>query len=306
MFILGLIKQNQLQEMFGLLRIQHHHVAQKKLGKQNLMPNPVVVNTIQSPYIKSSRLWRVLVDKSKTFWISGNSTIYQIDQRGSKLKTISPAGEVLVLSLNMKNELIFSLWGQNTTIYRHNDIKIRTELELFKWTPRGICHSVNGDHLLVSMRSVDLSKSRVVRYFGKIETMVIQNDKHGRPLFSVGTIAVLLLTENGNADVCVADYESGCVVVVDAIGELRFKHCKNVSTKSKLKSFSPINIATDVNHNILINDSSYDIVHVIDSDGHFLRYIEFPCNGGMSIDRDHNLVVGEETSGKIRIIKYLQ
>ena len=180
MFILGLIKQNQLQEMFGLLRIQHHHVAQKKLGKQNLMPNPVVVNTIQSPYIKSSRLWRVLVDKSKTFWISGNdSTIYQIDQRGSKLKTISPAGEVLVLSLNMKNELIFSLWGQNTTIYRHNDIKIRTELELFKWTPRGICHSVNGDHLLVSMRSVDLSKSRVVRYFGKIETMVIQNDKHG-------------------------------------------------------------------------------------------------------------------------------
>ena len=76
--------------------------------------------------------------------------------------------------------------------------------------------------------------------------------------------------------------------------------------KSKHKSFSPTNIATDVNHNILINDSSYDIVHVIDNDGHFLRYIEFPCNGGMSIDRDHNLVVGEETSGKIRIIKYLQ
>lgn len=123
------------------------------------------------------------------------------------------------------------------------------------------------------MRSVDLSKSRVVRYFGKIETMVIQNDKHGGPLFSVGTIAMLLLTENGNADVCVADCESGSVVVVDAIGELRFKYCKNVSTKSKHKSFSPINIATDVNHNILINDSSYDIVHVIDSDGHFLRYI---------------------------------
>lgn len=47
-------------------------------------------------------------------------------------------------------------------------------------------------------------------------------------------------------------------------------------------------------------------VHIIDFHGKFIRFIEYPCNGGISVDSDHNLVVGESTTGKIRVIKYLE
>lgn len=48
-----------------------------------------------------------------------------------------------------------------------------------------------------------------------------------------------------------------------------------------------------------------DIVYIIDSDGNFIWYIEYLCNGGLSVDMDYNLVVGDELIGIIRIIKYL-
>lgn len=47
-------------------------------------------------------------------------------------------------------------------------------------------------------------------------------------------------------------------------------------------------------------------MHIIDCNGNFIRYIEYPCSGGISVDADHNLVVGELTTGNIRIIKYLE
>ena len=127
----------------------------------------------------------------------------------------------------------------------------------------------------------------------------------GRPLFSVEDRSMLLLTENGNKDICVADYGGESVVVVDASGILRFKYKGNIFQKSQYKSFKPSKIANDGNWHILVNDISNDIVHVIDSDGNFIRYIEYPCNGGLSVDQNSNLLLSEKDTGKIRIVKYL-
>ena len=192
-----------------------------------------------------------------------------------------------------------------TKVYRYDGNVVRTVVDLGQWCPRGLCHSAKGD-LLVSMRSKKETQSRVVLFSGTTETMVIQTDRQGKPLFSVGVGNALFLTENGNVDVCVADNAGKAVVVVNASGELRFKYPGNISPKPNYKSFKPLDIATDVNQQILINDVSNDIVHVIDKDGNFLRYIEYPCNGGLSIDPEHNLIAGNDESGEIRIIRYLQ
>lgn len=80
-----------------------------------------------------------------------------------------------------------------------------TLLELSNWCPRGLRHTINGDHL-VGMRSLDEKRSRVVRYLGTTECQVIKNDKQGKPLFSIYSQTVLHLTENENGDICVADY----------------------------------------------------------------------------------------------------
>lgn len=159
--------------------------------------------------------------------------------------------------------------------------------------------------LLVSMRSVDKTQSRVVRYSGTTETMAIQNDSQKTPLFSVDTQYLLLLTENGNGDICVSDYAAEAVVVVNVSGELQFEYRGPPSLNPCFKAFKPARITADVNQHIIINDLLNNILHVIGRDGSFLRYIEYPCNGGLSIDTDHNLVLGEDKSGIIRIIKYL-
>ena len=219
------------------------------------------------------------------------------------LKTLSIYSSVFAFSLSLEKKLSFSVDWPDTKVYSYDDDERRTVVDLRMWCPRGLCHSANGD-LLVSVRSVDKTQSRVVRYSGTTETMVIQNDRQRKPLFSVHSTAVLLLTENGNGDICVADNAGKAVVVVNASGELRFKYQENLSQKPNYNSSKPLAIATDVNQQIIFTDSSKNVVHVTDSDGNFLQYIEYPCSGGLSIDHDHNLVIGDLSNGKIRIIKY--
>nr|XP_022305300.1 E3 ubiquitin-protein ligase TRIM71-like [Crassostrea virginica]XP_022305301.1 E3 ubiquitin-protein ligase TRIM71-like [Crassostrea virginica]XP_022305302.1 E3 ubiquitin-protein ligase TRIM71-like [Crassostrea virginica]XP_022305303.1 E3 ubiquitin-protein ligase TRIM71-like [Crassostrea virginica] len=306
LFLSGKVNCNQLQVMFGSLQRSSNLETDRKHDMRKPMSNPVVVSTIQTPYGKETTLWRILCDEAGKIWISGDDRkVYQIDQSGSIQKTVSVSNDVLALSLSVDKELIFSVYWPATKVYRYDGNVVRTVVDLGQWYPRGLCHSANGD-LLVSMRSVNETRSRVVRYSGTTETMVIQNDRQEKPLLSVGVSYVLLLTENGNGDICVADNAGNAVVVVNASGELRFKYQGNRSPKPNYKSFKPCKIATDVNQQILINDDQNDIVHVIDKDGNFLRYIEYPCNGGLSIDPDHNLIAGNLMSGEIRIIRYLQ
>lgn len=94
--------------------------------------------------------------------------------------------------------------------------------------------------------------------------------------------------------------------MVYAFGELQFKYTGNRATYKKKTSFVPLDIVNDENLNILIGDESNNFIHNINCDGNFIRYIEYPCTGGISINTDHNLVVGEEKSGKILMIKYLE
>ena len=298
-FLPNQVKHNQLKGMFGLLK----NTCDKKL---QIMLNPVVVSNIQSPFRGFlSKLWTILCEETKTTWTGGNyREIYQIDECGSILKTVSTANHVTSFSLH-KNKLIFTVRWQDSKIYKYNGFEVTTFLDLSKWCPRGLCHTTNGD-LLVSMRSPDKTQSRVVRYTEKTESKVIEYDKRGTNLFSVNVSRVLFLTENSNGDICVSDLAGKSVVVVNASGDLRFKYWGKISEQSKYTSFTPSDIVTDVGHRIIISDYSNDTIHVIDCDGHFVCYIEYPCNGGLRVNADYNLVVGEETTGKIRVIKYLE
>lgn len=221
------------------------------------------------------------------------------------MKTISLLGNAIGLSLNVQQELVFIKGWEDTKVFKCENNSVVTLLELSNWQPRGLCHTVNGN-LLLSMRSLDEAQSRVVRYSGSIECQVIMNDKRGKPLFSVHSRLVLHLTENGNGDICIADYAGNAVVVVNSSGILRFRYGGNKITNVKNNTYRPVHIVNDKNCHILIHNQSNNNVHIIDCVGNFIRYIEYPCDGGISVDTDHNLVVGELVTGKIRIIKYLE
>lgn len=209
-FVPVLVKENQILDMFGKLQLQNSNVSDKQQSVLQLMEPPVSLKEIQSPYGNKSELWRITCKGTGKLWVCGNNkTIYQIDWDGSILKTINLSENVLGLSLNVQQELVFIQGRIDTKVFKYKNNNVVTLLELVSWRPRGLCHAVNGD-LLISMRSVVCARSSVVRYSGSTECQVIENGKSGNPLFSVHSRAVLHLTENGNGDICVADCWECC------------------------------------------------------------------------------------------------
>lgn len=301
----GLINKDQLQNVFGKFELKRIYASNTAPNPQKMMKTPIILNTIQSPLEDNSRLWKVSCEGAENVWTSGNdSQLYQINRSGAVLKNIKTANNVLALSIDSDQNIVFIVSWPDTKVYKYesNTNTIKTLLELSDWCPRGLCHTMNDD-LLVSMRSLDEKQSKIVSYSMTRET---QNDILGGSLFSVNSREVLRPRENGNGDICVADYSGEAVIGMYAFGELRFEYTGNRATYKKKTSFVPYDIVNDGNFNILIGDDSNKIVHITDCDGTFIRYIKYPCTGGISIDTDHNLVAGEFSTGKIRIIKYLQ
>lgn len=271
------------------------------------MKNPAIANIIQSPFERScSCLWRIACGSTENIWASrSNSQLYEINNKsGAVLKIIKAANDVLALSIDSDQNVVFIISLPDTKVYKYesNTNTVKTLWKLSDWCPRGLCHTMNCD-LLVSMRSLNEKQSRIVRYSCSRK---VQNDKLGGFLFSVNSKKVLRLSENGNGDICVADPTGKAVLVIYAFGELRFSYTGSRTLHKRINSFETLDIVNNGNLDILISDESNNLVHIIDFDGNFIRYFECPCNGGISVDSDHNLVVGESTTGKIRVIKYLE
>ena len=237
-------------------------------------------------------------------WTCGNDNIIRLyNLHGELIKSVPTCSQ------KMPCDIALTSTGLAYTDYNDKSVNIVVEgeakqlIKLTGWIPLYLCCTFF-DKLLVTMINDDMTEAKVVRYSGVTEELSIQFDNSGQPLYSSDSYPKYI-SENRNFDICMADCDANAVVVVNSSGTLRFSYKGNSLNAGK--SFRPGGITTDSQGRILTADGNNQLIHILDQDGHFLRFIRncslrYPF--GLCVDFEDNLYVAEWKTGYVKKIQY--
>nr|XP_022322628.1 uncharacterized protein LOC111124059 [Crassostrea virginica] len=270
---------------------------------RELLDETEVLNTIKTGH---ERLRTVTCLYEEQIWTSGETAdikcfnIQGVLQITIKTKSGKAPNDIAVYS---DGALVYSDW-RTRTVYKVKNDQTEEIITLQGWKPTQLCVTSSGD-LLVTMFNDDETQSKVVRYSESTVKQTIQFDDEGQPLYS-GNNSIKYISENRNLDICVADSEANAVVVVNQAGKFRFRYTGPLSS-TKNESFKPFGITTDSQSRILTSDCNNHCIHILDTDGQFLCYInncdlEYPY--GLCVDSNDSLFVCEIRNGNMKKITY--
>nr|XP_022320423.1 uncharacterized protein LOC111122782 [Crassostrea virginica] len=292
-FIPQEINREQIHQQIGSL---------SELAFTFLLDEPQILTDIQTEY---RGLYSVSCLSDSELWTCGyNDNILRLyNLQGELLRSVQTksGNDPRDIAVTWSGDLVYTD-PRDRSINLVSGTQIQTLITLQGWTPLYLCSTSSGD-LLVIMESDDDEQTKVVRYSGSTEKQGIQWDDQGKPLYTSGFTKYL--SENRNLDICVADHDACAVVVVSAAGKLRFRYTGPPSTPGE--SFRPHGVTTDSWGNILTSDCYNHCIHIIDKDGHFLRFIH-NCGlqrpWGSCVDSRDNLFVPDIHTGKVKKLQY--
>ena len=240
-----------------------------------LTDEPPIIEDINTSYGGVlNELHNVACLNDNEVWTSGdNNSICIYNLKGDILKDFQTSSTSCIQDIAVTHSgQLFYTDDNNRSVNIVSNTQIDTLIKLNEWIPQGVCIASSGD-FLVAMTSEDWDQTKVVRYSGSTEKYSIQWDDQSQPLFPAG---YKCLKENKNLDISLADHDAFAVIVVSAAGKLRFEYTSSPSIPLN-EPFYPRGLTTDNYSKILIADMYNQIIHIVDKDGHFLRYIE-NCN----------------------------
>nr|XP_022300788.1 uncharacterized protein LOC111108993 [Crassostrea virginica] len=277
------------------------------------LDEPRILADIQTKYKK---LYSVSCLSGSELWTYGDDNIMRLyNLQGELLRSVQTksSNEPMDIAVTRYGRLVYSdYWDGSVNLVI--DKTVKKLIRLWEWRPLGMCSTSSGD-LVVFMTSEDDKQTRnygtqakIVRYSGSGEERCILWNHRVEPHLTSGISFkrnYTYVTENRNLDICVSVCSSGSLVVVSADGKHRFRYIGPPSISRG--SFLPVGITTDSRCNILTSEYKSHRIHIIDQDGHFLRYIDnsavqYP--EGLCMDSRDNLFVTECHSGKVKKIQY--
>lgn len=309
-FITNFPYKNVFRVIFGL-HLPSRMVKQKR--KRCIMAKAKEIKNIGTTVVSPIGLF--VSDKNQGIvWIRGEkATVNKIDMQGNVQATFStqtkfgrPSGLI-----ETKDGIMFYTDLENKKIRKvTKDLHEKTEINT-EWYPMGMCISLSG-HILVcvaKLKFLETNESDV----GKILRMncqgnifqEIQRKSDNENLYT----RPICVSENVNQDICVSDCTKCSVIVVDRTGIFRFAY-EGGFIQNDDRIFSPAELDTDKDGNILISDDENSLVHLLDIDGRFLQYILTAKDGiseprGLKVDDEDRLWISEIDTQRIKVFQYL-
>lgn len=227
-------------------------------------------------------------------WVSDFNSIEEIDETGQVL---------------MKLDVKLGIYGRHT-VTREGNLLFLNNNSVYILTSNGdirnLCISASDNSCIYASRinsDIFVGAPNIMKKYsesGKNLLKIEGKDIYGRPIY---------ITENTNGDLIVSDEQRKAVVVVDKKGRHRFDYRGNHT----FSEFNPRGVCTDIFGHILVCNHSYHdpTVHLLDENGHFLRYLLRNYRPGddlpqdVCIDDKRNLYVGCGLKNIIDVYTYL-
>ncbi|XP_061165801.1 uncharacterized protein LOC133174735 [Saccostrea echinata] len=234
---------------------------------------------------------RVACVEEDKAWVSYlDKTLRCIDQQGTVHETLTPTCQVADFSVTSSDELIY-IDSENKTVNKVNQGKTEVLITLPKdWTPLSLGRTTS-ENILVNLEKDN--RHKIVCFQGQTVKQVIYKDKKNREIFGRGCSS-LSMAENGNGDLCVADFNAGIVVVLNKAGRVHFRYDGTPAMREE--EFKPDHIVTCSMCRIIVGDFiNNGCLHILNMDGQFLRCVDnFGVNSldditGLSVDPDDRL-----------------
>ena len=294
-FVPRQINSKEIIQQIGLLSEQNI----KNLAEWAI--EPTVVTKFDTEY-KKNALRSVSCQSYTELWTLGWEDCMRLyNLRGELLKSVPTNSNQTPhdIAVLRNGDLAYTDYhGRSINMVKKDGKHIHPSINLQGWMPRYLCKTYYGDFLVI-VDSDDKKQTKIMRYFDSTEKQSIQWDDQGLPLYTPNGTTIFL-TENKNLDICVADAYACAVVVVSAVGQLRFRYYGHQ------ESFKPTGITTDSQGMILISDFETHLIHILDENGNFSRYID-NCDvdrpHGLCVDFNDSLFVAEHR-GKVKKIQY--
>lgn len=242
-------------------------------------------------------------------WVSDESNCILINVKGDTLHrvknlcnglkmrgvhTVNKQSELIYIDTNYKIRKLSMDRGKTTTLIERTD---------YTWTPQCVYSCQSSGDLLVGYFREGTKAGKVTRYNQNRQlTQTIQRGSNDLELYK----GVHFIAENNNGDVIVSDVY-GAVVVTERGGRNRFTYTGHPPGSG----LSPLGICTDALSHILVYDICTTSVHMLDSNGQFLRHLltkskkigKLQC---MSYDYIANrLWVGSKNNNKVCVYGYI-